>query len=365
MLENWLHPISVQRESYEAHQFGQQLLLHDKTMPDLTATRIAIIGISAKEAQVAREALYSLSFPFSGMQVADLGNLRKAEVSFLIPVVMELLNSRIIPILIGNASRWMIAQFQAYQDLQRAYINVATVDEQIWYRTGATDKDSYYLNAILNEKQQKRYNVSIIGSQIHFLHPKISEHLQPYSVDWTGLGKARAELVELEPIIRDADLFGIHLSALRQSDAPAQHRPSPSGFFSEEACQLARYAGMSDKLTSFGIYGFDATHDQAEQTAQVAAQLIWYFIEGVYQRKQDYPVSTDGMVEYVVDFKGQHLQLTFWKSSRSGRWWLQVPAQVARQPQQYHLVSCSYNDYLQAGKGELPDRLLNALERYA
>ncbi len=32
--------------------------------------------------------------------------------------------------------------------------------------------------------------------------------------------------------------------------------PSPNGFYGEEICQMARYAGMSTKLTSFGIYDY-------------------------------------------------------------------------------------------------------------
>jgi len=359
MLDNWLRPISFPQDDYHDQQFGRNITLHQTTMPDLKATRLAIIGIQAAEAQAVREQLYPLSFPFSNLQIADLGDLRKAAVSFLIPVVTELLQSKIIPILIGGEAEWLVAQFQAYQDLKHAYINVVTLDERIRFTAGKkTPAD--YLHTIFTPQAKKHYNVSIIGSQSHYLMPDTLKRLTDYSLDYTGLGKARANLPELEPIIRDADMAAFHISALRQSDAPAQLHPSPNGFFAEEACQIARYAGWSDKLTSFGLYGLQTKNDVRQQTAQVFAQMIWYFIEGVYQRKQDYPVSTSDMTEYIVDFKGHHLQLTFWKSNKSGRWWLEIPTSSAHQP----LVSCSYNDYLQAGKGELPDRLLHALQRY-
>jgi len=31
---------------------------------------------------------------------------------------------------------------------------------------------------------------------------------------------------------------------------------SPNGFTGEEACMLTRYAGMSNNLSTFGIYGY-------------------------------------------------------------------------------------------------------------
>jgi formiminoglutamase len=57
----------------------------------------------------------------------------------------------------------------------------------------------------------------------------------------------------------------------------------------EEACAICRYAGISDKVSSFGIYEYNPAADIEEQTAQLIAQMIWYFIEGVNQRKGDIP----------------------------------------------------------------------------
>jgi formiminoglutamase len=139
---------------------------------------------------------------------------------------------------------------------------------------------------------------------------------------------------------------------------------TPSGFFSEEACQLCRYAGMSDKLTSFGIYGFDAALDLDRQSAQVVSQMIWYFMEGVFSRKQDYPVSNKGLTEYIVEFRKLHYQLTFWKSIKSGRWWMQVPAATQKKHDRHKLVPCSYQDYQSACREELPERLLQAMKRF-
>ena len=120
---------------------------------------------------------------------------------------------------------------------------------------------------------------------------------------------------------------------------------------------------MNEKLKSFGIYQFSSVQPQSA-AAQVTAQLIWYFIEGYFNRKNDFPASTDGLVEYIVDFKEFDTPITFWKSKKSGRWWMQVQAKSGKKHQGHHLVPCSYNDYKQAVQGDLSDRLFQAYQRF-
>ena len=178
------------------------------------------------------------------------------------------------------------------------------------------------------------------------------------------LGKSRSQLIELEPLIRDADLMSIHTTAIRQSDFSASPSPTPSGFSIEEACQISRYAGMSDKLKAMGIFGFQNTYDERSQGAQGIAQMIWYFLDGFYHRKEDFPISTEGLTEYIVEYKQLAYQLTFWKSGKSGRWWMQIPVGRSKKYQRHRLIPCSYNDYKLACQEELPDRLLNAFKRF-
>jgi formiminoglutamase len=57
-------------------------------------------------------------------------------------------------------------------------------------------------------------------------------------------------------------------------------------------------------------------------------------------------------------------QLTFWKSTKSGRWWMQVPMKTKRQHERHRLVPCSYQDYQSACREELPERLMQAFGRF-
>jgi formiminoglutamase len=121
---------------------------------------------------------------------------------------------------------------------------------------------------------------------------------------------------------------------------------------------------MSDKLSSIGFYGYQENLDSQRTTAKTLAQMIWYFIEGFYNRRGDFPASMEGLTEYIVASKTHDFQLTFWKSNKTGRWWLQVPVKTKKKHQRHRLIACSYNDYLQAGKDELPPRLSKAFDRF-
>ena len=363
MFQNWLHPLQDTIDGLENYQLGRHLQRYTGQVPDMKETRVAIIGIGEEDAGAIRNELYRMSFPFRGLQVADLGNVRNSEISFIIPLIRELLDGQIFPLILGNAPRQALAQYKAFQSLQQL-ISLGVVDERIPYSQESEDKDRYFLKEVLDSKHSRLFHLSFIGCQTHFIPPETFEYLDKRNFDYVRLGKAKAEPAELEPLIRDCDLLSINLSALKQAEAPGQENATPSGFTSEEACQAARYAGMSDKLKALGIYGFRQALDQGRQTANAVAQMAWYFLDGFYHRKGDFPVSTDGLAEYIVDFKKMDYQLTFWRSDKSGRWWMQVPVKTRSKYQRHRLIPCSYNDYLLACKDELPDRLLNAMRRF-
>ena len=365
MLNNWLRPVSTQLikgiHELAGDRLGKKILVYKDDLPDLKKVKIAIIGIDNVEADKVRKSLYKLSFPFQKLAIADLGNIRKKDHSFLVPVIEELVTSGIFPVIIGKNAESVIAQFLAYQS-QGQLVNLACVDETIRY---SFDSEKTVLNQIADKKKSHLFNLSFIGFQSHFVSPKVISVFEDNNYDCIRLGKAKTALDQLEPVIRDADLLSFNLASIKQSDAPVVKDASPNGFFADEACQICRYAGMSEKLTSIGFYGFESKLDQNQQTAQVVAQLIWYFLDGFYNRKNDFPVSTKSLVEYIVESKGNDFQVRFWKSSKSGRWWMQVPTKTDRKLKRHRLVPCSYSDYQLACREDIPDRLLSAFKRFA
>ncbi|MBL0343406.1 MAG: arginase family protein [Bacteroidetes bacterium] len=169
----------------------------------------------------------------------------------------------------------------------------------------------------------------------------------------------------MEPVIRAADMLSFDLSAIRQSDAPGATNPSPNGFNGEEACQAMMYAGLNDRLSSVGIYEFDAAADRNDQTAHLVAQMIWYFIEGVNNRKNDFPSANHAAyITYRVASDHLGKEIVFLKHKTSGRWWMEMPVSTkSNRMSHYNFLPCSLHDYQQACNNEMPDRFWQALQK--
>ena len=292
MLQNWLKPIpsslSELADGLSDEHFGPRLVRFHHEFPDLKNVKIALIGLAEKEANAVRRELYTTVFPFQKLVVADLGNARKQDPTFLIQLIYELISGKVLPILIGSDASQIAAQFLAYQNT-KSLVSVAVVDEKPRFSSKFVEKEADStekravapLDSLLTPRHPMLFHFSQIGGQSHLTPPSALDFFEKNNFDFFRLGRSRTSLEETEPLVRDADLLAFHLAALKKNETPALPDSSPSGFTSEEACQLARYAGMSDKLTSFGVFGLDSEG----QTAQLVAQIVWYFIEGFFNRK--------------------------------------------------------------------------------
>jgi formiminoglutamase len=150
---------------------------------------------------------------------------------------------------------------------------------------------------------------------------------------------------------------------VRQSDAPGTSNPSPNGFYGEEICLLARYAGISDQLKVFGLFDVNPDFDIRSQTSGLAAQILWFFFEGFSQKQLETPSLSD---YNSGRFKRYHVRVTdleddliFVKSNLTDRWWIEIHS--IDNSKKY--VACSYEDYVKANHNEVPDRWVKAVAR--
>ncbi len=361
MLDHWFRPFSNEKRNFKSHLFGNKLLFFDKLSEEVSS-KIAIVGVDAEEADTVRKYLYQYGNNTPNHFVTDFGNIKKNSIDFLIAALTEIMAANMIPVLIGAKEKDIIGQFGAYHG--RVVLPVATVvDAQLRY--GLEKDNQGYLNHILTRSNQEKglLHLSALANQAHLMDSNVWNTLEFQDFDLVRLGKCRSKMEEVEPLIRESDAMVFHINAIRQADAPGQESAIPSGLHIEEACQLARYAGMNDKLSSIGFFEYEKKYDRDDQTAKCVAQMVWYFVDGVVNRHQDYPVSIHNMTEYLVEIKGFATPFTFWKSNKSNRWWIQIP-QPSTQKEQNRLFSCSYNDYQKAVLGELPERLWNGFKRF-
>ncbi|MEM6397455.1 MAG: hypothetical protein AAF741_13990 [Bacteroidota bacterium] len=367
MLKNWLQKAEIfnlDDSHWLPWMIGRKIVRGPHSSRSLSKAKLAIIGIDPGASAEVRKKFYNLAWDFDHSKIVDLGDLRKSNSEFLIPILRELAAGSIVPLIIGHSREQFRAQYQSFQSV-KSKVSVAMLDQRIRLKAEKSRvADGYSLNPAVHNRRQKLYHLSHLGSQRHLNDPKLYTLFDQKGYEYVRLGNLRKSTQAAEPILRDADLLGVDLSALQLSAAPAQTDASTAGLSVEEAATLCRYAGLSDKLQSFGIFGFErkASEEAVSQTADTAAQLIWYFCDGFANRYRDFPVTHKGLVEYLVDHPS-YSNLTFWRSRKSGRWWVQSPAFKYKGEERHRLIACSQADYDAASRGQLPERLIAAFGR--
>ena len=212
------------------------------------------------------------------------------------------------------------------------------------------------------EEPNNLFNYSNIGYQTYFNDQEEINLLQSLYFDAFRLGAVRPiELIE--PILRDSDIVSVDIGAVRSSDAPANKNAIPNGFYGEELCAIARYAGISDKVTSFGIYEFNGRYDNNNQTSCLIAQTVWYFIEGVNFRAKDYPYSCKESYQKFSVILEDDDPINFYKSDKSGRWWMEINIISDNKYKRHALIPCAYQDYVQALEQKIPERWFKAQQK--
>ena len=359
-------------------QIGATLQIHDKTFPDLEDDKpdLALFGVlddrmaigntgCSRAANAVRQQLYPLYQGDYKLRLADLGNIKAGETvtdtyAAVKTVCEELIRAGILPIIIGGGQDLTYAQYLGYEKLEQK-VEVALVDSRFDLDQENTEKallnSQTYLNHIILHEPDYLFNLSNLAYQSYFVSKESVAMYDKLYFTAVRLGMIADQVGQVEPIVRAADMLSFDMNAIRFSDAPGNAHATPNGLFGDEACQLCRYAGMSDKLTSIGFYEYNPSLDNRGQTAILLAQMIWYFIDGFYSRKNDAPlIPKSAYITYRTTVHNDAYELVFIKSKKSDRWWMQVPYSGTQSVnERYHLMPCRYEDYQTAVAGEMPD----------
>jgi arginase family enzyme len=363
-----------------AQSLGRNIAVHSSQngLPDLENVQIAIFGVledrnaqdnlgCGENLQAIRKDLYQL-FPGNWhTNIADLGDIEKGnkveDTYFAVSnLTTYLLKNNIIPVIIGGSQDITYANYRAYDALEQT-VNVVSVDSK--FDIGSTEDElnsRSYLSKIVMDVPNNLFNFSNIGYQTYYNSQEELDLLRSLFFDAFRLGEVK-DLTKVEPIMRDADVVSIDIGSIRQSEAPANNNCSPNGFYGEDICAISRYAGISDKVTSFGIYEYNPRYDSNNQTAHLIAQVIWYFIEGVNFRAKDYPYSTKESYQKFIVLVENDDPINFYKSDKSGRWWMEINILTNNKYKRHALIPCTYQDYLEATEQKIPERWYKALRK--
>lgn len=318
-----------------------------------------------------RKSLFELYSGEWRAEIYELGVIRPGEsvtdtYMAVRDVVTELVKSEVFPIVIGGSQDLTYPIYQAYEKLEQT-INIIAVDPAL--DLGDPEQGIHaegWLNKIVLHKPNYLFNFSLFGYQSYLVNPKETQLLNDLYFDAYRLGDFYNNEKMVEPQLRNADILSFDMDAIRSSDNKSNQRSLPNGFYGEDACRIMRYAGLSDKLTSLGLFNFSPSGAGYQSDLNLLSQMIWYFIEGFNLRKKDYPIgSKTAYIKYRVNIDDFRDEIIFYKSNKSSRWWMEVPYPKVKgvKFQRHLLVPCNYEDYENALNNDLPDLWLRTYKK--
>lgn len=338
---------------------------HD--FPDVSKVRIAIVGVLENRGGVestsidlsyVRRELYSL-FPGNWSHtIADLGDILPSnspeDTYYAVQkVVSRLIKNNVIPIVIGGSQDLTYALYRGYDDLEQM-VNLVAIDPKFDFgkQDGMVSSESF-LSKIVLEEPNNLFNYCNIGYQTYYNSQEEIDLIEKLYFDAYRLGEVCNSISIAEPVFRDADLVSLDLNSVKSSDSGNFNNFQPNGFNGKEICALSRYAGISDKVSCLGIFNQMGT----KQESVLIAQIVWYFIEGVHYRSNEYPFgSKENYSKYTVPFEEE--DIVFFKSDKTERWWIEIPffTNSHNKLKKNTLLPCSHEDYLAACNHEFPER---------
>jgi arginase family enzyme len=383
-LNDYFNPVSIESPDFEylttQAGFPHNITIHTENSPvkDITKYKIAILGVpegrnspntgSQKGPDYIRGQLYRLAKIPGRSKIIDLGNMKQGvtfndTIAGLTDVLNLLISEHVFPVIVGGSSALIPAIDKAVSQILSRY-TLTCVDPRIDYSNDRKEPDSFnYLNSLFSNHKSTFSHYINIGYQTYLNDQQIINRFLKRRSELVRIGDVRQAIHLTEPLFRDSDVAIFDISAIRQSDAPGTISPSPNGFYGEEICLLSRYAGISDKLRVFGLFDVNPEFDLRDQTTGLAAQILWFFLEGFSQKQYETPVlnlSNSGrFIKYHVRVTNLEDDLIFVKSNLTDRWWIEL---IAEKDQAFY-VACSHEDYLKANRNEVPDRWVQAIER--
>lgn len=352
-----------------SQHLGSKVAFHtEKEFPDTEQIKIAVVGVLENRGDAKafeevdlteiRKELYTLYPGNWQTSIADLGDIlpgNSLEDTFfaLQKVTSKLIKNGIIPIVIGGTQDLTYPLYRAYDALEQM-VNLVSIDSKFDFgkqEDGITANS--YLSKIVLDEPNNLFNYSNVGYQTYYNSQEEIDLIEKLYFDAYRLGEIANNIELAEPVFRDADIVSIDLNAVKSSYSGNFITFTPNGFDGKEICSLSRYAGISDKVSSLGIFN----HNNKKEESVLIAQIIWYFIEGVNYRSKEYPFGTrENYLKYIVPLETE--ELVFYKSNKTDRWWIEINYFTGQHNKlkKNTLLPCSHEEYLIACNQEIPER---------
>ena len=349
---------------------GKSISFYNSKASNLNNIDIAIIGL--KESRKSKEKkyidlnsfrreFYSLYFGDWKVNIIDMGDVINGEsisdTYYAVKTINEtLLKKNIISFFIGGTQDLSFPIYQTYATIGK-YVNLTSIDNKFDFGQVKNDFDSTsYMSKILMDENNKLSHYCNLGFQTFLNSQEEIDLLEKLHFESHRLGKIDRKIDLVEPSLRFTDILSIDFRSIKASELNFIHN-YPNGFESSQICSIARYAGLSNRISTIGIFEIF----ENDISNALLAQTVWYFVEGFCLRIEEDPKSEH--------FKGKHYhidlgnhQIKFYQSDLSQKWWFEL-LEKSNKSIDFSLIPCNYEDYLDACNDNISDKLLLSLKR--
>lgn len=377
-ITTYLNPVDSAFYEFAVTNYTSRMLksikvYHDDDFPDLEDVQVALVGVCddrnavnnigcGTAADALRRSFYKLFSHWDGCRIADLGNIKtgfSVEDTYyaLNQVFTGLLMQHVVPVFVGGGQDLTFAMYQVYENTGRL-VNITAVDPMFDIGEDESLNSRSYLSKIVMHQPNYLFNYTNIGYQSYLVDPENVNLMKDLLFDAYRLGTVKHNMELSEPLLRNADFVTFDMGAIRASDAPGNGNLNPNGFNGEDACRMCRYAGLSSKLTAIGFFEYNPQLDADGLTADLLAQMVWYFIDGVLNRKNDLPnPDSNDFIRNIVHFENQAEDIVFLYHKPTEKWWIDFLVSDKEGDELRHFyLPCSRQDYETAMENEIPDK---------
>ena len=372
MLNDFLAPLEESVLNYidslPVLSVGKNLFFNDKNL-DLSKIDIALIGLNEYrgssnsnlnyfKSNTFRKEFYSLYSGDWKVNLVDLGDVingnKLSDTYYAVQYISEtLIKNNVIPFFIGGSQDLTFPIYKSYCGKGNE-INLSCIDNKFDFGQIKNEfNDLSFMSKIILDEKIELNHYSNIGFQTFLNSQEEIDLLDKMQFESYRLGKVDRKIDIIEPCLRNTNIVSIDFKSIKASELNFIHN-FPNGFQSSQICTISRYAGISNRVSSIGI--FDVFNNEISYA--LLSQLIWYFIEGFCLRIEEDPYSKDFKGNsYYVSIGDQ--QLKFYNSDLSQKWWVELDNNSKNNT----LIPCNNKDYIDACNQIISERILLSFKR--
>ena len=298
----------------EPQTLGNKLKIHSEKagVPSFKNTRIAIVGVQETRSigqphqrkqnlNGIRKALYGLYIGNWNNNIIDLGDIpigdkEKDSHKALHDIAKEMYQRNILLIAFGGSQENTLGLCSVFNEFE-VYYNLTSIDYKFDFGgDGCLISPDSYMSKLIASRPNYMTNFCNLGYQSYMVAQDEIDLMERLYFESIRLGRLTSDIKVVEPLMRDSDIISMDMTAVKSNELQGG-LTQVNGFTAQQFCALARYVGISDRVRFVGLCNIPDSNSSSNLTAQA----VWYIIEGMHYRVNEYPFSTkENSVRYVV-----------------------------------------------------------------